>query len=62
MRGNSLVSRIFDRVFRVSGRRHSLRHAAFTEKLDQRLLLVGDISGQIWVDTIANGRNDAGER
>ncbi|MFM7921855.1 MAG: hypothetical protein ACKPJJ_16655, partial [Planctomycetaceae bacterium] len=62
LRSNSLVSRIFDRVFRVSDRRHSLRRPAFTEKLEQRLLLVGDINGQIWVDSIANGRNDAGER
>jgi len=60
----SFVSQVFATAFPASVRRQRLRQrgAATTEQLEQRQLLVGDIGGQIWVDTIANGRNDAGER
>jgi len=53
----SFVSQVFATAFPASVRRQRLRQrgAATTEQLEQRQLLVGDIGGQIWVDTIATG-------
>ena len=56
-------SRIFDQRARWSRRqRQRFSGVSSPEGLEPRLLLVGDISGQIWVDANANGRNDPGER
>ncbi|MFN7866939.1 MAG: tandem-95 repeat protein [Planctomyces sp.] len=58
----SSISRLFQQLFPAANRRLIRRRSAVVEKLEQRQLLVGDINGQIWVDTIANGRNDPGDR
>ncbi|MFN9048914.1 MAG: SdrD B-like domain-containing protein [Planctomyces sp.] len=62
MHNTSSISRLFQQLFPAANRRLIRRRSAVVEKLEQRQLLVGDINGQIWVDTIANGRNDPGER
>ncbi|MFN9237594.1 MAG: SdrD B-like domain-containing protein, partial [Planctomyces sp.] len=62
MHNTSSISRLFQQLFPAANRRLIRRRSAVVEKLEQRQLLVGDINGQIWVDTIANGRNDPGDR